>query len=291
MIKISIALVTRNRPKSLARALKSICRQSVQPYEVVVSDDSDTDFADETKVVAEKWNCRYVAGPRRGLYANRNHVALACRGTHIRTMDDDHLLPEGHMAQCLEAVRSDPQSIWTTGEVAFLNGIRYFARTASQLAPSGVGETVKDVNDNWAIADGSTIYPAIIFAAGHRMLEQGYGSSYLEFGAYLYHHGFKSRCILDAVVEHYPEDNSILMRGYNIEVLESQMFAMLCANLYFKPNYILLARYLLPCLWRVSTKKNSMAMLFSSFGKARERWSLPNTYGANQSLKDTSLPL
>ncbi|MFM6022178.1 MAG: glycosyltransferase family 2 protein, partial [Dolichospermum sp.] len=40
-ILLSIALVTRNRPESLERCLKSLRSQNVQPFEVVISDDSD----------------------------------------------------------------------------------------------------------------------------------------------------------------------------------------------------------------------------------------------------------
>src|SRR5437870_13704662 len=116
-IRLSIALITSNRSESLQRCLECLRTQSVQPYEVVVSDDSDASAAPATRAVAARWKCRYIVGPRRGLYANRNHVAMACTGTHIRTMDDDHTLPEKHLERCLEAVESDPTTVWTTGEI------------------------------------------------------------------------------------------------------------------------------------------------------------------------------
>src|SRR6516225_7228710 len=111
-ISLSIALVTRNRPGSLERALLSLRDQDEQPFEVVVSDDSDHEFVSEIKMIAQKFDCRYVRGPHRGLYANRNFAALNCRGTHIRTMDDDHVLPKNHFAECLAAVRQEPDAIW-----------------------------------------------------------------------------------------------------------------------------------------------------------------------------------
>src|SRR3954471_12844764 len=97
---ISVALVTRNRPDSLERTLRSLRAQETQPLEVVISDDSDPDQSAESSPVAEEHGCRYEPGPRRGLYANRNAVARLCRGTHIRTMDDDHEFPPGHWAAC-----------------------------------------------------------------------------------------------------------------------------------------------------------------------------------------------
>jgi hypothetical protein len=117
-------------------------------------------------------------------------------------MDDDHTLPAGHLSDCLAAVRSDPHAIWTTGENGFVAGRSIgLAATAGQLGPAGVAEPVENVDDNWAIADGSTIYPRAIFDRGFRMIEEfGFGSSYLEFGAYLYQHGWKCRCIRGAMV-------------------------------------------------------------------------------------------
>src|SRR5215831_14404511 len=121
-ISLSVAVIARNRPESLQRALASLRDQDAQPFEIIVSDDSDDQFVSEIQRIAQKFDCRYVRGPRRGLYANRNFAALHCSGTHIRTMDDDHFLPSNHLAQCLRAVGQDPAAIWTTGEKGFVDG-------------------------------------------------------------------------------------------------------------------------------------------------------------------------
>ena len=114
-IRLSIALVTRNRTASLCRCLASLRVQDAQPWEIVISDDSDAAPAEVNRAIAGEFEARYIPGPRRGLYANRNTAALACEGTHIRTMDDDHTFSPGHFEQCLAAVQSDPHSVWTTG--------------------------------------------------------------------------------------------------------------------------------------------------------------------------------
>src|SRR5262249_44300614 len=113
---LSVALVTRNRPDSLRRTLTSLRGQGTQPFEVVISDDSDDGRAVETEALAREFGNRYVRGPRGGLYSNGNHAAAACTGTHIRTMDDDHEFPAGHVGQCLDAVARDPTSVWVIGE-------------------------------------------------------------------------------------------------------------------------------------------------------------------------------
>src|SRR3954451_9899484 len=115
-MKLSVALVTRNRPDSLARTLESLSRQNVQPYEVILSDDSDVEsMISANAELAQKYSCKYLKGPGRGLYANRNFVAKSCIGTHIRTMDDDHEFPENHLTECLKAIEKEPNTIWTIG--------------------------------------------------------------------------------------------------------------------------------------------------------------------------------
>jgi glycosyltransferase involved in cell wall biosynthesis len=259
-IQLSVALVTCNRPDSLERALVSLRGQSDQPFEVIVSDDSGIEYAEATRAVAAKYRCIYYSGPHRGLYANRNFAAQRCRGTHIRTMDDDHILPPDHFLRCLEAVSADPNAIWTTGEIGYLNGaVVGIAEIANQLGPAGVGEQIENRDDNWGIADGSTIYPRAVFEYGFRMVEDfDFGSSYLEFGAYLYHKGWKCRCIPDAVVEHHA---TILGQPDPV----SHLFASICFNRYFRPDVAQLTRHLLP-QWKNWQKLTSL------FGKAHSRW-------------------
>jgi glycosyltransferase involved in cell wall biosynthesis len=265
-ICISVALVTRNRPDSLRRCLESLRAQSAQPFEVVVSDDSDDSFIEKTRVVAEEFGCRYQAGPRRGLYANRNAAALACTGTHIRTMDDDHTFPPGHFAQCLAAVASDPGAIWTTGEITMVDGGHYWTfETAGQLHPAGVGCAVDNSDDNWAIADGSTIYPRTVFDDGFRMVEDfGYGPAYLEFGAFLRSRGYRSRCVRGALVEHHADKATLRRRDG-----EARLFASLCFNLHFRPSALMTARHVVPQLLR---SPRLFMRLPGLLKKARDRW-------------------
>ena len=54
-ISLSVALLTRNRPGSLERAIASLRAQDEQPFEVVISDDSDDEFVSEIKTIAQKF--------------------------------------------------------------------------------------------------------------------------------------------------------------------------------------------------------------------------------------------
>ena len=164
---VSVALVTRNRPRSLERCLHSWRRQTVAPDEIVVSDDSDDETAGESEEIARRYGCRYTRGPRRGLYANRNHASLECRGTHIVSADDDHTHPTDYVAVISDLVTADPDRIWIFSE-------RWPGDADSplicppELHRSGFGSAPADPSRCAAIADGASVFPQQIFASGLR---------------------------------------------------------------------------------------------------------------------------
>lgn len=272
-IRLSVALLARNRPDSLDRALKSIRAQSLQPAEILVSDNSDPEFTGAIAEVAHRWDARYVLAPVRGLYANRNFAACTCTGSHIHTMDDDHVWPAGHLETCLAAVRTDPGAIWTTGEIGFVDGEFYSAvDRANQLSPSGVGIGITNPEDNWGIADGSTIYPRTVFDRGFRMLEDlgGYGESYLEFGAYLYHNGFTSKCIPQAPIEHYAPRSTITRRP--VSLYTSRLYASISYNAYFRPHAVRLWRYIATYSWYLRKHHAPLTYVPQVWQRVRDRW-------------------
>ncbi len=236
-IRLSIALVTRNRPESLERTLQSLRAQSIQPWEVIVSDDSDEQNAAVVAMVAERYNAQYIRGPQCGLYANRNHIALACHGTHIRTMDDDHEFPDGHVAHCLDAISTDSDAVWVIGE--YLHG-QLPATTPppipGQLHPRGFSEPPTDYNHYWGISDGASIYPRHIFDRGIRYADDfKFGAAYLEFGSRLYWLGYRIK-LLDStfVIHHYdPASRSFLNQEIDVS---SRFFAMLCHSFIYQPT-------------------------------------------------------
>ncbi len=239
---ISVALVTRNRPESLERTLRSLRAQNVQPFEMVVSDDSDDDQSHETERVAEDYRCRYIRGPRRGLYANRNHVALVCRGTHIRTMDDDHELPEHHIALCLDAVMSNSEAIWVIGE-HYPESHFYPIPPPSpgQFQPRGFSTPPTDAAHNWAIADGSTIFPRSIFTRGILYSEAfKFGSTFYEFGSRLFWLGYQFRFLSTTYVLHHSQEfertGQTVWAGSAQVTLASRYYAMLCHSFIYQPT-------------------------------------------------------
>jgi len=236
-IRLSIALVTRNRPESLERTLISLRAQCVQPWEVIVSDDSNDTAAAENERIAGAFACRYIKGPHRGLYANRNHVALACRGTHIRTMDDDHEFPIGHMSACLTAVQTDPDSIWIIGE--FLVGEEgkneKKVPCPGQLHPRGFSVTPPDTQNCWAISCGGTIYPREVFF--DKSIDQSeefkFGAVYLEFGSRLHFLGWRIRHLDSTYLIHHFDPKN---RSYQDlrDHLPAMFYAMFCHSFLYR---------------------------------------------------------
>jgi glycosyltransferase involved in cell wall biosynthesis len=234
-IRISVALVTRNRPESLNRCLKSLRSQSVQPFEVVVSDDSDPNWAPEIKELSRHWDCKYIVGPRRGLYANRNNAALACQGTHVRTMDDDHEFPEDHFQKLQKVVESEPNTILIMGEYwenPTPSSPFFFP---GEIQPRGFTARPSNLDDCFAISDGSAIYPRQIFT-NHLFLEDfKFGSLYSEFGARLKSLGYKIRYCQETFIIHHciPTD-----RSFNCEQLNqaSSFFAAYLTYSFHLPN-------------------------------------------------------
>jgi len=236
--QISVALVTRNRADSLTRTLQSLRRQSVQPLEVVISDDSNDGIRERIERISGDFGCQYISGPRRGLYANRNHAALACCGTHIRTMDDDHEFPPEHFDVVAEAVKQSPEDIWIISERSKANDFKTL-QNPSQLGPSGYGYSPCDTDDCWAIADGCTVYPKRIFGAGIRMVEEWpFGQAYLEFGARLYfEYGKKCRLVNGTHVVHHFE-NGLRLGEYDLIEGASAVYAALAYSWRFRPHIV-----------------------------------------------------
>lgn len=239
---LSIALVTRNRPASLERALESWRRQSVQPHEIVVSDDSGPDHADRVQALAARYQCRYVSGPRRGLYANRNFAALACTGSHILSADDDHEHPDGFLEAVMAAVSDEPDTVWTIGEFHgwddYRSGRRFNA--PGQLSPHGTLQPIPGDESGtcWSISDGATVYPRGVFDRGARFYEGvRFGPSYSEFGCLLRGLGWRIRPLLGTAVIHHLHEAP---RSFNDPVEEpaASLFASFMFSFQYQPAFL-----------------------------------------------------
>ncbi len=211
-ILLSVAIVTRNRPDSLDRTLKSLSVQNPSPYEVIISDDSDSaEMILRNKEVVSKYGYKYISGQVKGLYVNRNFVATQCTGTHIRTMDDDHEFPDKHMQSCIDAIKIDPEIIWTIGEYNpwdTQRPIPVVERIPGQLDPRGFAYAPKDMNNYYGISCGASIYPRSVIRKQIMNIEAyKFGIVFLEYGVRLHKKGYKIRHLNTTYVLHHTEQN------------------------------------------------------------------------------------
>jgi GT2 family glycosyltransferase len=236
-LRISIALVTRNRPESLRRCLASWARQSVRPAEIIVSDDSDSEYAGAVADAVTGAGARLIRGPRRGLYANRNHVALHCTGTHLLSADDDHEHPVDYLEQVVAAVCADAHAVWCMGEAydrAAMERAQWVG--PGQMTAKGVlGEAPDEPARCWAIADGATLYPRRIFDSGLQFFAKPkFGDCYKEFGCLLHSLGYRIRPLRTTGVLHHMHE---VGRSFapSREETAAAMFAMLMFSFHYQP--------------------------------------------------------
>lgn len=72
---VTLAILSRNRPEFLARALEAARSGHDVPDDILVSDDSDDEVRPQIRqLVARFPGVRYTEGPRTGLGANENHI-------------------------------------------------------------------------------------------------------------------------------------------------------------------------------------------------------------------------
>lgn len=270
---ISVALVTRNRPESLRRTLTSLRCQDTQPAEIVVSDDSDEPHCYAVEALAQSFSCRYIRGPRRGLYANRNAAAMACTGTHVRSMDDDHEFPASHFLMCQRAVVADQHSVWIIGE--FLLGAKQNGSPdcPGQLNARGYSSAPVDPDNCWSLACGASIFPRSIFSLGIMNAEFfRFGASYLEFGSRLSWLGKRIRFLTNTHIIHHFDHTK---RSYcdQREMLASQVFAMLCHSQMYKPcvknKLLAMGEIMKIVMRRPRTARHSIPMALAAYFEQR----------------------
>jgi GT2 family glycosyltransferase len=229
--KLSIALVTRNRPQWLERSLASWNAQSIQPFEIIVSDDSEHSSHSENQEIAQRYGARWVIGPHRGLYANRNHAFRQAAGTHIMSADDDHTHPPGFVAVVFNAIESDPEAIWTVTERSPAHPDAPLPEPG-EIRSNGTIGPPEDPDHSAAIACGSTSYPRNVFDSALYYDETyPFGGMWYLWGHQLRKAGFRIRYCPKTFVWHHTESSR--SRQNDIEWLKSQLEC----NLYVQASH------------------------------------------------------
>ena len=117
LLRVSIIVPTRDRPKDLAELLLTIFNQSYPPSEVIVVDDSPVGSAKEVvNSFSSKFrsiNCKlkYVKGSGDGLPAARNLGVKFSEGDVILFLDDDTLLHQNAISILATFLKDNPIAV------------------------------------------------------------------------------------------------------------------------------------------------------------------------------------
>jgi glycosyltransferase involved in cell wall biosynthesis len=115
---VSILLPTYNRARFLPKAFEAIRAQAFTDWELVVVDDGS---ADDTEAVVRAETAgwaqpvRYVRQANAGAYGARNTALDLARGEHVAFYDSDDVWLPHHLADCVGALRDNPDLDWVYG--------------------------------------------------------------------------------------------------------------------------------------------------------------------------------
>ncbi len=161
---IAVCVVTRNRPAMLERCLYAVQHAQRRPDLLLVSDDSsDESRSAATRAVTTEHAVAYLAGPRRGVCANRNNcLHLAANSDVIVFLDDDTLLEPDFLAN-VERAYSDMRQSKACKTI--LVGVRYNEHGKQELPSRLNFRGYFEPAENPHVAGASySAYPTAFFA-------------------------------------------------------------------------------------------------------------------------------
>lgn len=113
---LSIIIPTFNEGEYLPKLLDSIKKQDFDDYEIIISDNKSKD---NTRKIAEKYNCKIVDG---GLPAQgRNNGALVANGDLLLFLDADVILPKRFLLNALDEFKKKNLDIATCSIIPIEN--------------------------------------------------------------------------------------------------------------------------------------------------------------------------
>jgi hypothetical protein len=129
---VSVLVTLYNRERYVAAAIESVLAQSLQDFEIVVTDDMSTDgsAAVVAALAARDSRIRLHRNPRNlGDYANRNHAASLARGTYLKFHDSDDVMYPHCLETMVTLLAREPSAVlalsnggyWPGGPVPILS--------------------------------------------------------------------------------------------------------------------------------------------------------------------------
>jgi glycosyltransferase involved in cell wall biosynthesis len=134
--RISIVIVTYNRPLLVQQTVRSLLNQSVQPFEILVIDDGSNP---PLKITADFQNFKLIRFDKeKGLSNSRNFGINAAKGEYVAFLDDDTVVSQHWLEAVQKGIASggdvlggplrplykaNPPSWWTEKDFGYMAGV------------------------------------------------------------------------------------------------------------------------------------------------------------------------
>lgn len=226
MAKISVCICTMNRPLELKNCLESIERSSIKPYEVIVSDDSNEEFAKETERITSSFKCtKYIKGPRKGVAANRDNCLKYFNGEFVSFVDDDVVVSPSFLKEALVCFNQACFE-YRTDKIVVTGKVKVICENEHELLPLNLDflgyhkKPIKRGDQQRVISMTSSLFPSKLF---RRVMfdENTHTAEERDISLHALHVGFKIVYNPKATVYHYLSSYSNL---HNQEIDETSRF-------------------------------------------------------------------
>ena len=123
-MKISVVIPTFNRISLVARAIDSVLKQSLNPYEIIVVDDGSDDGTSE--MIQNKYkSIKLIQQQNNGVSAARNNGIKHAKGDWIALLDSDDEWTEKKLENQVDRLIKTPEyDFCHTNEMWIRNGVR-----------------------------------------------------------------------------------------------------------------------------------------------------------------------
>ena len=123
-MKISVVIPTFNRISLVARAIDSVLKQSLNPYEIIVVDDGSDDGTSE--MIQNKYkSIKLIQQQNNGVSAARNNGIKHAKGDWIALLDSDDEWTEKKLENQVDRLIKTPKyDFCHTNEIWIRNGVR-----------------------------------------------------------------------------------------------------------------------------------------------------------------------
>ena len=131
-MKISVVIPTYNRIALVERAIDSVLRQSIKPFDIIVVDDGSDDGTSE--MIKKKYrSINLVQQQNSGVSAARNNGIKHAKGDWISLLDSDDEWTEKKLENQADRLIKTPEyDFCHTNEIWIRNGVRVNQRKKHQ---------------------------------------------------------------------------------------------------------------------------------------------------------------